>query len=109
MTWEKQPAVAPKGHGCLNCGTPPPMFPMDRRIAVGFGCAALFRDGVQVWTEEPDTKWEDCLTGQQAEDMAAADPDHDWQIMIHGPLSGRTYQRHEPGQWVMIESNEGFA
>lgn len=49
------------------------------------------------------------MTGAQAEELAAADPDHDWRIMIYGPLSGRTYQRHAPGSWVMVEQNEGFA
>ena len=44
-----------------------------------------------------------------AEALAAQDPDHDWRIVLHGPLSGRTYQRHGPGQWMLVEKNEGFA
>ena len=45
----------------------------------------------------------------QAEAMAAADPDHDWQIALEGPLSGRTYQRHGPNEWALVEQNQGFA
>jgi hypothetical protein len=29
--------------------------------------------------------------------------------VLHGPLSGRTYQRHGPGQWMLVERNDGFA
>jgi hypothetical protein len=79
------------------------------RIAVGFGMAALTRDGSLVWEEHSDESWDDLMTGAQAEELAAADPDHDWQITLQGPLSGRTYQRHAPGQWALIEQNPGFA
>ena len=33
----------------------------------------------------------------------------DWRIVLHGPLSGRTYQRHGPGRWMLVEKSEGFA
>lgn len=112
MTWEKLPAIEQKNvrTACLCCGTPAAVFPDDGIIAVGFGCAQLTRDGDLVWEEPqgPDDE-EEFMTGAQAEELAAADPDHDWRIMIYGPLSGRTYQRHAPGSWVMVEQNEGFA
>jgi hypothetical protein len=80
-------------------------------IAVGFGFAACTKDG-QVVLEEPqgdDTDWDDYPTGADAENLAAADPDHDWRIQIEGPLSGRTYQRQGEGNWVLVEQNVGFA
>ena len=49
------------------------------------------------------------MTGSKAEELAAADPDHDWRIVLYGPLSGRTYQRHATGEWVLIEQSMGFA
>lgn len=107
-TWKKEPAIEGKHGGCLNCGPRPSYFPADARIAVGFGGAALMRDGVAVW-EEQDGEWEDCMSGAQAEAMAAQDPDHDWRIELFGPLSGRTYQRHGANEWALIEQNAGFA
>jgi hypothetical protein len=103
-----------KPHGCLNCeaaGVIAVTFPPNGVIAVGFGMAALMRDNRCVYDEPriEDAKDEDYMTGAQAEAMAAKDPDHDWRIVIHGPLSGRTYQRQGAENWVLIEQNEGFA
>jgi hypothetical protein len=104
----KRPAIEGGFGGCLNCGPRPSLFPADARIAVGFGMAVLTRDGAHVWSED-GRDWDACLSGAQAEGMAAADPDHDWRIELEGPLSGRMYQRHGPGKWVLIEQSEGFA
>lgn len=108
--WKKEPAVEGKHGGCLNCGPRPSFFPLNSAIAVGFGYAGLECDGEPVWVEPSiDYDEEDLMTGAQAEAMAAADPDHDWRIVLHGPLSGRTYQRHADGEWALIEQNQGFA
>lgn len=111
-TWAKLPAIEGKHDGCLNCGPRPSYFPAEGQIAVGFGYAALHRDGEPVYTEptvDEDTADGAYMTGAQAEAMAAADPDHDWRIVLEGPLSGRTYQRHGPNEWALVEQNLGFA
>ena len=108
-TWEKLPAIEGKHGGCLNCGPRPSYFPADGIIAVGFGYAGLTRDGHEVWGETEATEEADYMTGAKAEEMAAADPDHDWRIVLEGPLSGRTYQRHGAEQWALVEQNMGFA
>lgn len=102
----KQPAIDGKLGGCLSCGVRPSFFPADGIIAVGFGYAGLHRDGEPMWTEQDG---QEDMTGEQAEAMAAADPDHDWRIVLEGPLSGRTYQRHAASEWALIEQNMGFA
>lgn len=110
QSWEKKPAIQGKFGGCLNCGPRPSFFPPDCLIAVGFGFAALMKDGTPVYTEPNDAESDDeYMTGAKAEELAAADPDHDWQIVLEAPLSGRTYQRHAPGEWALIEQNNGFA
>lgn len=122
------PAIERKPHGCLVCeaaGVIQDTFPMDGIIGVGFGYAGVTKDGREV-LREPDCelRYDDegdllpeeqqpptppDVTGADAEALAVADPDHDWRIHMEGPLSGRTYQRHGPGQWVLVEQNEGFA
>jgi len=110
MTWEKLPAIEGKFGGCLCCGVRASFLPPDYEIAVGFGYAALVVDGLEVWREmDADRSGEPYMTGAQAEELAAADPDHDWRIILEGPLSGRTYQRHSAGHWALIEQNMGFA
>ena len=109
-TWKKEPAIKGTYGGCLNCGPRPSFFPAEGIIAVGFGYAALLRDGEPVWTEPNTDDGEDeYMTGAQAETMASEDPDHDWRIVLDGPLSGRTYQRHGANEWALIEQNQGFA
>ncbi len=108
-SWAKLPAIEGKIGGCLNCGPRPSFFPADGIIAVGFGYAGLTCDGSEVWGETDETEEADYMTGAQAEALAAADPDHDWRIVLEGPLSGRTYQRHGPNEWALVEQNQGFA
>jgi hypothetical protein len=109
MNWTKQPAIEGRHQGCLSAGVAENLFPMDAVIAVGFGSATVTRDGDQVYDGDEELERDNEITGQMAEDAAAADPDHDWRISLIGPLSERVYQRHGPGQWVLIAQGEGFA
>ena len=107
--WTKLPPIEAHYSGCLNCGPCPAQFPTYAVIAVGFGYAALHKDGEPVWSELNDVTDDELMTCADAEAMASKDPDHDWRIVLHGPLSGRTYQRHGPSEWMLVEKNEGFA
>ena len=108
--WTKLPPIEAHYGGCLNCGPRPAQFPLEGVIAVGFGYAALHKDGAPVWSEdEAVSDNSSMMTGADAEALAAQDPDHDWRIVLHGPLAGMTYQRHGPGEWMLVEKNEGFA
>jgi hypothetical protein len=81
---------------------------MEMLVAVGFGSANATRDGEVVYDESQDDEAV-LLTVGDIEAMAVEDPDHDWRITKYGPLHGETFQRHGPGLWECIESNEGFA
>lgn len=107
MPFEKLPVIeAAQYCGCLNCGPLRTQLCRDTLIAVGFGSAMLTRDG-EVILEEGDS--DDFHTVGEAEDLAALDPDHDWRIVLHGPLRGATYQRQAEATWLMVEKNSGFA
>lgn len=81
---------------------------MDKIIAVGFGCAQVVCDGrVVIDGEHPPN--DDWVTFADAERLAVEDPDHDWRVILRGPLHGETYQRQGPEVWVCVERNEGFA
>lgn len=81
---------------------------MGKLIAVGFGSAYVTCDGLVVLDgERPPT--DEFVTFSDAEALAIADPDHDWLVVLHGPLHGETYQRQGAEQWVLIATNEGFA
>lgn len=91
----------------MNCPDPPESLPLDAYIAVGFGTAIVTKDGVQIFDgERPDDDEYHRLGEFEA--IASADPDHDWRVVLHGPMHGETYQRQD-GQWICVERNEGFA
>lgn len=58
---------------------------------------------------DPAAPEPDYWTVSRVERLARQDPDHDWRIVLLGPLHGEVYQRHGQSQWVLVESNEGFA
>lgn len=96
--------------GCPHCSSAALNAPMDMVIAVGFGDAYVLRDGECVYSEQQaENEGEKYWTVRDAENMAASDPDHCWQIVKFGPLHGETFQRHSAENWVCIESNRGFA
>ena len=105
----KVPAIEGGRHPCLCCGVIASKFGPNNVIAAGFGSAYLSCNGADVYNEQ-EVESEKYMTGAEAEALAAKhDPDNDWRITIFGPLSGRTYQRHAPGEWVLIKQNPGFA
>lgn len=106
--WEKLPAVEVGHVGCLNCGYKHSILPMTSIIAVGFGWASLQKDDEKIYTETDDDD-DDFMTVENAETLAAADPDHDWRIHLCAPLSERHYQRQGAAHWVLYETGKGFA
>lgn len=112
-SWAKLPFIGKmQPNPCMNCPDPRAQLRPDRAIAVGFGDAHLSKDGQVIWGENEegrDLDFDEMMTCGQAEVMAVADPDHDWRIVLHGPMHGETYQRHGKGRWVCVEQNVGFA
>jgi hypothetical protein len=108
MNWKLLPPVKDLHQGCANCSTAARVAPMNMLIAVGFGSAYVMKDNVCVY-DEGRVEGENYWTVQDAENMAALDPGHDWQIIKHGPMHGETFQRQGERNWVCVESNKGFA
>lgn len=93
---------------CLNCPPIANVASMEKIIAVGFGAAEVRKNGETVLDGEHPPNGE-CVTFADAEALAAAAPEHDWLVVLDGPLHGETYQRQGPKYWVLVERNEGFA
>lgn len=112
MAWEKLKPIKGGFGGCLHCGYQYDVAPMDMLIAVGFGMAAVKKDGKYIYNEmdladdAPETEY---WTTQDAENEALKDPDHDWRIILDAPLSMREYQRQDTGKWVLVKKGRGFA
>lgn len=98
MTWTKYPQIE---------GSAP--LPPSSVLAVGFGACNVTRDGIPVYDEQDHEMLEDWWTCEQAEAIAAQDPDHDWQIFFMAPLYEALYQRQGFGNWVLVKKGKGFA
>lgn len=113
MAWEKLPAIEGGPGGCLHCGYQHEILPMTAVIAVGFGSATLTKGDELIYDEsgfgQEHEDAEGFVTAAKAEELAAADPDHDWRIGLIAPLSERHYQRQGEKHWVLYEKGEGFA
>ena len=109
MSWEKLEPIKATISGCVTCGTLVEKAPMDMVIAVGFGDAQVTKDGETIYSElDHQDDWNKLWTFQDAENAAKKDPDHDWRVVMDGPLRGRTFQRHGDGEWVLVAENNGF-
>lgn len=98
--------IQPQGYGCQTCAEQHAVLPMDAVIAVGFGYAALEKDGIPIFTEQDRDEF---MTVAEAEALAVAEPDSDWRIHLVGPLRERHFQRQGPGKWVLYQEGKGFA
>lgn len=110
MKWEKQTPIDNPYKGCW-CSTADKVLHFGRgiRIAVGFGFAALTKNSEVIWQEDSSKEYDECMLYDEAEAMAAADPDNDWRIHLEAPLSENHYQRQGEKCWVLYKTGEGFA
>jgi len=108
MAFTKLPALKGGPAGCLNCGYNHGVLPLDTVLAAGFGSCNVTKGDNFVYNESPHSK-EEPPTLAKFEEMAALDPDHDWQVHFYLPLRETSHQRHAPKQWVLVREGEGFA
>ena len=102
---------------CLTCGCGAhDTFPMGGIVAVGFGSAFVTKDDKTVFDEQIEdfeaqraNREPNYWTGQDCENAAIKDPDHDWRIHKFAPLYSAEYQRQGAGHWVLVRKDEGFA
>lgn len=108
--WTPEPPVEGKVY-CVCSGGGRDKSGEDFVIAVGFGAACVTAGGALIFVEREANEEDESsyATLAMVETVAAQHPALDWRINMHGPLSGREYQRQGDGHWVLIYRDEGFA
>lgn len=103
-------------HGCATCGGTYRMLPLDSWIADfdPWGAPAVMRDGEYIpmatFFDREETDEDYCMLAHVESYIAKnADDNHDWRVQLVSPLRGAEWQRHAPGQWILIHSDMGFA
>jgi len=83
-------------------------LPLESVIGVGHGYAALTRDSIPVY-EENGQEFEALMTVAQAEKLALADPEHEWEIHLVALLDERHYRRDGDGRWTLTSRGYGLS
>ena len=106
--WRKlKPLGHPGWSGCYNCAPEPEVMPLDAELHDRiYGWVTVKRGKDIVWSDDSNDPASHPLSEFEAK--AAADPEHDWRLVLWGPLSGQEYQRQD-GAWVLVKTDQGFA
>ncbi len=81
---------------------------LESVIGVGYGYAALTRDGEPVF-EENGQEFSQLMTVAEAEKIALQDPRHDWKIHLVALREDRHYQRKGRGCWELVRRGYGLS
>ncbi len=89
---------------------------LDRVICVGFGHAAVYRDGeMLVNGERPQRRSvvgrDGLVTLRKVEKWIkrARQGHRNWTLVMRAPLWNATWERQRAGKWVCVDTGEGFA
>ena len=95
--------------GCLCCPATEDILDMDEVLYNGFGGYHVKKDNEIFYCGEPNLEWEEYKTLKDIEEEAKKDPHHIWTVKLNNPLRGATWGRKEKGEWILLETNQGFA
>ena len=93
----------------MQCPGTHTLLEMDTVLYQGFGGYHVEKNGEIYYFPDSDLEWNEYKTLYDIEVDALKDPEADWRVILNNPLRGGTWQRHDIEQWVLIESNMGFA
>ncbi len=108
QSWYRPGMNVKNGHrSCLCCPGPTETLSLDTAIYFGFGGWTIRKDGILFFQGTDD--YDEAPTLLKFEELAREEPLSEWVAELYSPLRGATYQRHGYDNWVLIETNEGFA
>ena len=112
--WWKEPLTENIHHGCLNCGGTETKLPIRTRLFYPEWTLKKNGEFVDIIPMIPNDEplqeaWKNLPTVIKIENIAKKDPNNDWQIEMFMGLRGGSYQRHGDNNWILIESNQGYA
>jgi hypothetical protein len=86
---------------------PEELLPLEAKITVGIGFAALTRGGWVIFEEDDDAGTRP-MTVAEAEQLAQRAPEHEWCIHLVGPGQARHYKRVGEAQWKLYRWGGGI-
>lgn len=95
--------------GCGCCPRTGDILGIDTVLYNGFGGYHVEKDGQTYYQGDPNGEWERFKTLAQIEEEAKKDPHVLWKVILNNPLRGAVWGRKENGEWILLETNQGFA
>lgn len=94
--------------GCLNCPQTEDILPMDTVLYNGFGGYTVTKNTELFYKAESDDYIRDQKTLRDIDDIAK-DTDDTWRVILDSPLRGAEWTRQDNGEWLLTDTNRGFA
>ncbi len=95
--------------GRFNCPGTEDVLQMDTVLYNGFGGYRVTKNHCLFYQGDAGGDFLSFLTLQQIEAEASKTPEDTWKVILDNPLRGATWERRIDGNWVLIETNQGFA
>jgi hypothetical protein len=94
--------------GCLCCPSTEDLLPLDTVLYNGFGGYQVQKNGKVFYQGKPDEEWGDYKKLNVFEKLARKEKGK-WEIILNNPLRGATWRRKGKNEWILVETNQGFA
>ena len=101
--------IKPYRGGCLLCPGTEDELSMSEILYQGFGGYSVYKGNKLFYSGDPNGKWESFKSLKDIEKLAKKEPDAKWKVVLSNPLRGATWKRNKKGQWILKETNMGFA
>ena len=93
--------------GCLHCPGSQDVLSPDTVLYNDFGGYTVKKNG-DLFYEGMAGDWESFETLAGIEKTAKENPGH-WTVTLNSALRGATWTRNVYGEWILTETNQGFA
>jgi len=93
---------------CLNCPSSEEILDMREVLYNGFGGYSVWKNNKLYYSGNPQGEWESFKTLKDIEKIAKKEKGN-WKVVLNNPLRGATWRRNKVGQWILKETNKGFA
>jgi len=94
--------------GCACCPRTEDKLDLDTVLYNGFGGYHVEYNGEVMYSGDCNGEWESFKTLEQIEQQARKTKGI-WQVILNNPLRGATWTRKGKDNWVLTETNQGFA
>lgn len=94
--------------GCMLCPSSEDILAMNEVLYNGFGGYSVYKNNKLYYSGDPQGEWNSFKTLKDIEKVAKKEKGS-WKVVLDSPLRGATWRRNEVGQWILKETNQGFA